>query len=724
MMSQPETTPGRPVPARIQSRGLALLFAGVLSTALAGSARAQMTVPPEIDLISQTRDISLALNADNSSTNPGGSVGDNQTRNADQSGPFKATLDNTVVGDGGALAYGLVSQKSNISTFKIEGTSHMAAQCGDGPNNAQAGAGVGSEMNISFTVPIDATFDLSGTLNAVSSQFSFPAQILVVLTGTHPDGSPLYISEQTNSQYQTAPVNFFHTDMIKANTTVTLQVQALLQAGSLNVSSCIQSGDFTVEFNLGDADGDGLLDAWETDGIDVNHDGQPDIDLPGMGADPMKKDLFVELDALSGTWQSGYMASINDVIQAFAAAPAALIDNPDNSAGINLHVDVDETNISFTEPGQDPGTLSGLGGLDMIKADHFGSPSDRQLSYWSDLKDARSRVYRYCVWADSLAGSSSTAPTGVGETPGNDFIVAAKRARTVFSRNYVEDGLAGTFMHELGHNLGLRHGGEDTLAFKPNYLSVMNYMYQGPFTGTERAFTLDYSESTMGPLYELKLDETLALNGPHTKYIMYNAAPDGHSAWRFIAVADTDSVDWNQDGAFVDSVRQNISAILPSDPPDQFMKGSTDWDHLWYNLSGNVTFDDGLARGPGSVPAELPGDDFLAIDATPYVNLSTTGVADQTLNRPRRLHSWPNPFSPRMTIRFTLEHPQTVNLAVFNVQGQRVRVLMNDQLLAAGPHDVAWNGTDAAGRRAPEGVYFVRMRAGDRTEQVKVIRVD
>ena len=37
---------------------------------------------------------------------------------------------------------------------------------------------------------------------------------------------------------------------------------------------------------------------------------------------------------------------------------------------------------------------------------------------------------------------------------------------------------AGTLMHELGHNLGLRHGGDDHTKYKPNYLSVMNYAFQ------------------------------------------------------------------------------------------------------------------------------------------------------------------------------------------------------------------------------------------------------
>ena len=37
---------------------------------------------------------------------------------------------------------------------------------------------------------------------------------------------------------------------------------------------------------------------------------------------------------------------------------------------------------------------------------------------------------------------------------------------------------AATIMHEFGHNLGLRHGGDEDQNYKPNYYSIMNYMYQ------------------------------------------------------------------------------------------------------------------------------------------------------------------------------------------------------------------------------------------------------
>ena len=63
-------------------------------------------------------------------------------------------------------------------------------------------------------------------------------------------------------------------------------------------------------------------------------------------------------------------------------------------------------------------------------------------------------------------------------------------------------------MHELGHNLGLHHGGTDDLNNKPVYLSIMNYDFQFSWLprvdGTERARLLDAS---IWPLDENALNE-------------------------------------------------------------------------------------------------------------------------------------------------------------------------------------------------------------------------
>ena len=72
------------------------------------------------------------------------------------------------------------------------------------------------------------------------------------------------------------------------------------------------------------------------------------------------------------------------------------------------------------------------------------------------------------------------------------------------SREFVAD----TFMHELGHNLGLHHGGSDDINDKPNYLSIMNYRFGGgrafvrtdrdPRCSTTRAFAIPLDERASG----------------------------------------------------------------------------------------------------------------------------------------------------------------------------------------------------------------------------------
>jgi uncharacterized repeat protein (TIGR01451 family) len=88
---------------------------------------------------------------------------------------------------------------------------------------------------------------------------------------------------------------------------------------------------------------------------------------------------------------------------------------------------------------------------------------------------------------------------------------------------------AGTIMHELGHALGLGHGGDSIVNFKPNYLSVMNYAFDPsgiidpnlpnnnvdfklPLDGVpETRMRLDYSRAALGALTETALNENAGI---------------------------------------------------------------------------------------------------------------------------------------------------------------------------------------------------------------------
>jgi hypothetical protein len=80
-----------------------------------------------------------------------------------------------------------------------------------------------------------------------------------------------------------------------------------------------------------------------------------------------------------------------------------------------------------------------------------------------------------------------------------------------------------------------------------------------------------------------------------------------------------------------------------------------------------------------------------------------------------------NPFRNALDAAFDLAVPARVQVTVFDVQGRRVAVLQDGDL-AAGAHRLRWDGT-ARGRRAPAGVYLVRLLAGTRRETVRAVRL-
>ncbi|MDD4277454.1 MAG: choice-of-anchor J domain-containing protein [Candidatus Cloacimonetes bacterium] len=82
--------------------------------------------------------------------------------------------------------------------------------------------------------------------------------------------------------------------------------------------------------------------------------------------------------------------------------------------------------------------------------------------------------------------------------------------------------------------------------------------------------------------------------------------------------------------------------------------------------------------------------------------------------------NYPNPFNPETTIRFSTKEAGPVALEIYNVKGQLVKKLVNEDK-AAGNHTVVWNGTDLNNRPVSTGVYFYKMNAGKYSSTKKMI---
>lgn len=80
----------------------------------------------------------------------------------------------------------------------------------------------------------------------------------------------------------------------------------------------------------------------------------------------------------------------------------------------------------------------------------------------------------------------------------------------------------------------------------------------------------------------------------------------------------------------------------------------------------------------------------------------------------------PNPVRGITAVRLDLPVPSKVAAAVFDIGGRRVRSLVEGSL-PAGAHSLAWDRRDVSGRSVPAGVYLVRVRAGGREFERKVV---
>ncbi|MEQ9498310.1 MAG: hypothetical protein RIT81_15665 [Deltaproteobacteria bacterium] len=200
-----------------------------------------------------------------------------------------------------------------------------------------------------------------------------------------------------------------------------------------------------------DRDGDALPDTWEVDGYDHDGDGADVLDLAALGANPRRKDIFVEVDNLPGIYVSP--ASWTAVEAMFDTAPVL---NPDGSTGIRLYVD----------RGQSAGGGGGQSITVTTALTIGGAAGAVPLETIKSMAHNRCGVFRYGFLGDK--NGDEPGASGYAEVGGDDFMITLTGPQPTVNRFWPQ-----TFAHELGHTLGLLHGGDENRNYKPNYNSVM-----------------------------------------------------------------------------------------------------------------------------------------------------------------------------------------------------------------------------------------------------------
>ena len=229
-----------------------------------------------------------------------------------------------------------------------------------------------------------------------------------------------------------------------------------------------------------DSDGDNLPDAWETGGYDAEGDGVIEVNLPALGANPRRRDLFVELDIMDEVdhrpdqnKEKQPDTTVFDALKRmFESAP---IINYGDPPGIHLVIEYSGKPCLTKPDGTDDcaftTTIFDIGNqLPHAEQDPFASDEVRFSKLKAQSFDAkRGRIYHYGIWgirqSNGLTGFSDKA---------DDFIVTIDAKPTLHTtRSHIE-----ILAHELGHNLRQLHAaGAEEPEYQPNFPSVMSYSW-------------------------------------------------------------------------------------------------------------------------------------------------------------------------------------------------------------------------------------------------------
>jgi hypothetical protein len=301
---------------------------------------------------------------------------------------------------------------------------------------------------------------------------------------------------------------------------------------------------------LNDTDCDGLADNWENQKrYDENLDGKT-VPLPAS-VKWNHKDVLVEIDTMVD--HEDIVSAIDLVKNKFLAAPVA---NLDGVMGVNLVVVLDKRDINHAS------CTSVWTGFSSLKNSYFGTSAERLAN--PNIVAEKEDIFHYGVAIHSQC--LATGVSGNSELKGNDFVISLGDAGWGDSDG---DGhpngnmkqQAATFMHELGHNLNLKHGGStNTPTCKPNYFSVMNHLYE--FSGYVPEPIIDYSNIFGRDIISTHIINESVLHEPHgivgQMPPVFTGAIGTTSGWKNFQ-ADGSPIDYNFDG---DTTDMNVARTI------------------------------------------------------------------------------------------------------------------------------------------------------------------
>ncbi len=327
-----------------------------------------------------------------------------------------------------------------------------------------------------------------------------------------------------------------------------------------------------------DTDLDGVPDGWE----ELGHE---DVDYPGLGCSALHMDLLVELDYQEYTDSNGLLhsahpspATAQALVDTYASMP---VENPDGLPGIALR---------FLD--------------DSVLPQSFVCVYSIGIPQWGDTSPSsflhREAFHRVQI---CLADPATGGGGGIADIGGRAFTMSFPEMNADPADDLDEEAalrLYAIFLHEMGHNLGLRHGGDENLNYKPVYPSLMNYEFTYTMSGSPLSIAgtkVTFSRGLLPPVDECSVIEKGIFGGVPPEDIAFLPSY-GQEAW---TVAADGSVDWDHDGTLAPAPYERIlrESMALGDPATcQKLHDHDDYAAIHLKMGSSVPSDPGSGAPP------------------------------------------------------------------------------------------------------------------------------
>ena len=169
----------------------------------------------------------------------------------------------------------------------------------------------------------------------------------------------------------------------------------------------------------------------------------------------------------------------------------------------------------------------------------------------------------------------------------------------------------------------------------------------------------------------------------------------------------------NQDNLLSGNSGNNILDGLSGEDTAEFEGLYSSYRFSFYGV--NTVIEDQLADRDG-IDTVINVEFLKFYDQT--IPIAELSINESVIKPDFELTNYPNPFNPITTIDFSIQRDSNIDLSVFNIKGQKIKTIANNEY-NEGSHLVVWNGDDETGKSVSSGIYYYKLNVNGKTKAVK-----